>query len=100
MTTDENIRDEKPQCDIDKEAQKISTLSSGKIYKYDYLTGAKILFSDQRKVIEKATITYSPLGRPFEKQTKMIKDQRRKRIKALKTMENNWFSLMNLSKEI
>ena len=58
-------------------------------YKYEYLTGAEILFFDQRRAIEKATITYSPLGRTFEKQTKLIKDRRKKQIKALKMMENN-----------
>ena len=31
-----------------------------------------------------ATLTYSPLGKPFEKQTKTIEDQKRKHIETLK----------------
>ena len=38
MTIDDNIRDEKLQYDINREAAKISTLSSGKNYKCEYLT--------------------------------------------------------------
>ena len=33
MTTDDQIRDEKLQYDINKEAAKISALSSGKLHK-------------------------------------------------------------------
>ena len=39
MTIDDQIRDEKLQYDISREASKISALSSGKIDKYQYLTG-------------------------------------------------------------
>ena len=38
MTIENHIRDEKLQYDINREAAKIPTLSSGKI-KYEYLTG-------------------------------------------------------------
>ena len=34
MTNNDKIRDEKPQCGINREAAKISALSSGKINKY------------------------------------------------------------------
>ena len=37
------IRDEKIQYDVNTEAAKLSALSSGKIYKQEYLTGEKIL---------------------------------------------------------
>ena len=47
MTTDEKIRDEKLQYDANREVAKISALSSGKIDKYEYLTGEEILTSDQ-----------------------------------------------------
>ena len=46
MTTDK-IRDEKLQYDINREAAKIA-LPSGKIDKYEYLTGEVILPSNQR----------------------------------------------------
>ena len=67
MTIDDKIRDEKLQCDINKEAAKISPLLSGKNNKYEHLTDEEILPEDQRRVIEQAKITYSPLGKPFEK---------------------------------
>ena len=36
---DDQIRDEKLQCNANREAAKISALSSNKIDKYEYLTG-------------------------------------------------------------
>ena len=54
MTTDDKIRDEKLHYDINKEAAKISAFSSGKTDKYEYLTGEKILPSDQSKIREQA----------------------------------------------
>ena len=67
MTIDDKIRDEKLQYNINREAAKISALSSGKIDKYEYLTGEEILPSDQSRIIEQAKFTYSPLGKAFEK---------------------------------
>ena len=53
---------------ISTETQKnISALSSGKIYKYEYLTVEKILPSDQRRVIGQAKPPYFPLGKALEK---------------------------------
>ena len=43
MTTDDKIRDEKVQYNIDREAVKMSVLSTGKIDKYEYLTGINIV---------------------------------------------------------
>ena len=75
MTIDDQIRDEKLQHDINRETAKILALSSGKIHKYKYLTGEDILPSNQQQIIEQAKLTYSPLGKAFEKQTKAIEDQ-------------------------
>ena len=75
MTTDDKIRDEKLQHDFNREAAKISALLSGKIDKYEYLTGEEIPPPDQRRVIEQAKFTYSVLGKAFEKQTKTTEDQ-------------------------
>ena len=55
--------------------QKKSALSSGKFEKYEYLKGEKILPPDQRRVIEQAKFSYSPLGKAFEKQTQTIEEQ-------------------------
>ena len=46
MTIDDQIRDETLQYDINRETAKISTLSSGKINKYEYLTGEELLPSN------------------------------------------------------
>ena len=83
MTINDQIRDKKLQYDIDREAAKISTLSSGKIHKYEYLTGEDILPSNQQQIIDKVKFTYSPLGKAFEKQIKTIEDQGEKQIKAI-----------------
>ena len=78
MTINDQIRDEKLQYDINREAAKISALSSGKIHKYEYLTGEDILLSNQQQIIEQAKFTYSSLGKAFEKQIKTIEDQGKK----------------------
>ena len=86
MIIDEKIRDEKLQY-ISREAAKISALSSGKINKCKYLTWEEILPPDQRRVIEEAKPTYSPLEKDFEKQIETTEDQREKQIKALQEHE-------------
>ena len=87
MTINDQIRDEKLQYDINREAAKISPLLSGEIHKYEYLSGEDILPSNQQQIIERAKITYSPLGKAFEKQTKTIEDQGKKQVDALKVLE-------------
>ena len=83
MTIEDQIKDEKLQYDINREAAKISALSSGKIGKYEYLTGKEILPSNQQQIIEQAKFTYSPLGKALEEQIKTIKDQGKKQVKAI-----------------
>ena len=89
MTIDDQIRNEKLQYDLNREAAKISALWSGKIHKYEYLTGEHILPSNQQQTIEHAKFTYSPLGKAFEKQIKTIKDQGEKQVKALNTLKSD-----------
>ena len=74
MTINDQIRDEKLQYDINREAAKISALS-GKICRYEYLTSEDILPSNKQEIIVQDKFTYSPLGNPFEKQIKAIEDQ-------------------------
>ena len=83
MAVDSKIGDEKLQYDIDREAAKISALSSGKIDKRKYLTGQKVLCSNQRQVIEQAKFTNSPLGKAFKKQTRIIVEQGREQNEAI-----------------
>ena len=66
MSIDDQIRDKKLQYDIDREAAKISALSSGKIHKHEYITGEDILPSNKRQIIEQAKFSYSPLGKALE----------------------------------
>ena len=54
MTTDNKIKDEKLEHDINREEAKISALISSKIDKYEYLTDEEILPSDQSRTIEQA----------------------------------------------
>ena len=77
MTINDQIRDEKLQYDFNRDVAKISALSSGKIHKYEYLTGEDMLPSNQQQIIEQAYLffTYSPLGKAFEKQIKTIEDR-------------------------
>ena len=77
MTIDNKIKDEKLQHDLNREAAKISALSSGKIGKCEYVTVEEILPSDQSTIIEKA----------FEKQLKTIEDQGIKQVEALKALK-------------
>ena len=74
MTVQDIIRDRKLQDDINREATKISTLSSGKIDKYEY----QIQIAEQ-------TITYSLQGNVFEKRREAIEDAAEKQTKALQT---------------
>ena len=88
MTINDQIRDEKLQYDINREAAKISALSSGKIHKYEYLTGEDKLPSNQQQIIEQAKFTYSPLGKAFDKQIKTIEDQGKKQDDALRDLKS------------
>ena len=46
---------------------KYQDLSSGEIYKYEYLTGEEVIPSNQQQIIKQAKFTYSPFGKAFEK---------------------------------
>ena len=52
MTNEDQIGDEKLRYDINRKAAKISALSSGKIDKYEYLTGEEILPSNKQQIFE------------------------------------------------
>ena len=83
MTIEYQIRNKRLQYDINREAAKISALSSGKIDMYGYLTGEEILTSNQQQIIEQDKFTYYPSGKAFEEQAKRIEDQGEKQIKAI-----------------
>ena len=67
MTINDKIRDGKLQYNINREASKISALSSDEIHNlHQYLTGEDILPSNQQQITEQARFTYSPLSKAFE----------------------------------
>ena len=87
MTINDQIRDEKLQYDTNREAAKISALTSGKICKYEYLTGEETVPFNQKQIIEQAKFTYFPLGKAFERQIKTIEDQGEEQVEALKDLK-------------
>ena len=87
MTINDQIKDEKLQYNINREAAKISALSSGKLHKYEYLTGEDILTSTQQQIIEQTKFNYSPLGKAFDKQIKTIEDQGKKQVDHLEKLK-------------
>ena len=89
MTIEDQFKDEKLQYEINREAAKISALSSGKLDKYEYLTGEEILPSNQQQIIQQAKFNYSPLGKALEKQVKTIKDQGGKQVVALESLKDS-----------
>ena len=68
MATDDMIRDNKLQHDINREATKVSEID-----KYEYPTGNEILLSDKNRIIEQAKLTFFDLEKAFAKQIKTIK---------------------------
>ena len=73
MKIDDKIKDEKLQFDINREVAKID--------KYEYLSAEEILPSDQSRIMEQAKFTYSPLGKAFEKQIKIIEEQGKNKLR-------------------
>ena len=82
MINDDQIKDGKRQYDINREAAKHQYYHQEKLMTMNILqvnlTGKDILPSTQKQIIDKAKFTYSPLGNPFEKQTKTVEDQIKK----------------------
>ena len=75
MTIDDKIRDEK-KYDINREAAKISALSSEKNDKYEYLTGEEA----------RTSLLILP-WKSFGKTNRMIEDQGEKQTKAIEEHE-------------
>ena len=78
MRIDCKIWDEKLQYNTNREVAKISTLSSSKSNKCEYLTGKEILPPNQSRVIEPAKFTYSCFARASEKELRTTEDQEKK----------------------
>ena len=68
MKINDEIRDEKLPYDINSEAEKRSAVSSGKIDKYEFLTGEEILPPYQSRMKEQAMLLF--LQKNFRKTNK------------------------------
>ena len=80
---DDKIKPNKAQYDLDREAAKISALSSGGLKKYDNVTGEDLEYKPD--VIQKAKFEYSPLGKVFNKGL----DESEKEERLLERLKNN-----------
>ena len=105
------IKQNEAQYDLDREAAKISALSSNNLDKYEYLTCEDLGLKPS--TVEQAKFEYSPLGKIFnkglseedkkeglfnrlenmkdknEKQLQVIKDQGEKQLQELKNIDRN-----------
>ena len=97
MTINVQIRDQKLQYDINRETAKISALPSGKIHKYEDLTGEDILPYNQQQITEQVKFTYSPLVKAFEKQIKTFEDQGKKQVDALENLKDTNKQVVNIN---
>ena len=108
---DDKTKANKAQYDLDREAAKISALSSGELEKYEYLTDEDLGYKPD--IIQKAKFEYSALGKVFNKgldqsdkkegllkrlkniegknkdQSDAIKDQGKKQLEAIEKQKEN-----------
>ena len=78
------IKEHEAQYDLDREAAKISALSSNNLDKYEYLTGEYLGFKPS--TVEQANFEHSPLGKIFNKGLSE-KDNKEGLFKSLKNIE-------------
>ena len=62
---DDKIKANKAQYDLDRQAAKISALSSSELEKYEYLIGEDLGYKPD--VVQKVKFEYFPLGQVFNK---------------------------------
>ena len=89
MTMDDEIRNEKLQYHINIAAAKVSALSLTKVDKNDYLTDEVMLPPQQHRIIQEDQFLSSPLGKVFEKQTKMIENRGEKQVESPQSLKPN-----------
>ena len=82
---DRKIKQNESQYDLDREAAKISALSSNNLDKYEYLTGEDLGLKPS--TVEQEKFEYSPLGKIFNKG--LSKDDKKEGIqKILKNIDD------------
>ena len=80
------IKQNEVQYDLDREAAKISALSSNNLGKYEYLTGEDVGLKPS--TVEQTKFEYSPLGKIFNKGLRE-EDKKEGLFKRLKNIEGN-----------
>ena len=84
---DNKIRQNKANYELYRKNAKLSALSSGKLDKYEYLTGEDLEYRPDP--VQKAKFEYSPLGQVFNKGLDFSEKQEGllKRLKILRAIE-------------
>ena len=80
------IKQNESQYDLDREAAKISALSSNNLDKYELLTGEDLNLKPS--TVEQAKFECSPLGRIFNKGLNKDEDKKEGLLKRLKNIED------------
>ena len=83
---DDKIRANKAQYDLDRQAAKISALSSGELEKYEYLSGGNLRYKPD--VVQKAKFEYYPLVQVFNEGLD-VNEKEEGILKRLKNIEDN-----------
>ena len=82
---DDKTKANKAQYDLDRQAAKISALSSGELEKYEHLTGEDLGYKPD--VVQKSKFEYRPLGQVFNKGL-TVEDKKEGLLKRLKNIED------------
>ena len=104
----DKIKANKAQYDLDKQAAKISALSSGELEKYEYLTGEDLGYKPD--VVRNAKFEYSTLGQVFNKgldtsdkkegilnKLKNIEGRNEQQLELIKNQREKQLNLINKS---
>ena len=93
---EDKIRSNQAQYNLDRQNAKISTLSSGELDTYEYLTGDDLGYKPD--VVKKAKFEYSPLGQVFNKG--LGKNEKQEGLlKRLKNIEDKTDKQVNENKD-
>ena len=93
----DKLKANQAQYDLDREAAKISALSSEKLDKYEYLTDEDLGYKPG--VVKQAKFEYSPLGKIFNKGLKN-EDKKEGLLKKLKNIEDKNEEQLKMIKNI
>ena len=88
------IKQNESQYDLDREAAKISALSSNNLGKYELLTGEDLNLKPS--TVEQARFGYSPLGKIFNKGLNKYEHKKEGILKRLKNIEDKNEKLLEI----